>query len=525
VAALATLAYAALILGFGLVYRPLGNDEGVTYDVASQSSVFDVLDTAVNERHGPPLHYLLIHFSLLWRNDMLGMRLPSALLGILAVALSYGLGRELLGRWGGALVAVIVAANPMTVHLAQFSRGYTALVAAAFGSLWLLLVLVRTRRARYVAPYAVAALLLVAAHPFGLFALASELVIGAVLGLWPLRRELRRAWPMLLALALGTAALVALWAAYRPLSDKYRVGSGGPVIDVADGRFWDELGRALTGSWQTAIQVAAAAVVAAGVAVLARRDRRAAFVVSVWLLLPLAALSVLTPNSPDFAPERHLSFLLPGYAVAVAAAVLAVARWLDHGRRAALAGSAALLLFLTPAALADYDDISDFPDDLRQAALWLTPRFGAADVLATTAGRPLEGVDPRLYGTYVVLAADDDSALGRVQPLGSARGCDLVERLSERPAPDRVWVIVRPLDPERSAALMRAAGAEVMPFDEFLVASVALREQSVGTALRRAASVLNAAVTDSAAERDIRRAAEVQLIALTRLNRGRCVAA
>jgi hypothetical protein len=37
--------------------------------------------------------------------------------------------------------------------------------------------------------------------------------------------------------------------------------------------------------------------------------------------------------------------------------------------------------------------------------------------------------------------------------------------------------------------------------------------------------VLNAAVTDSAAERDIRRAAEVQLIALTRLNRGRCVAA
>ena len=79
-----------------------------------------MLDIAVNYRHGPPLHYLLVHASLVWREDVFGLRLPSALLGILAVALAYGFGRELLGRAGGAVVSVLVAASPAVVRLGQF---------------------------------------------------------------------------------------------------------------------------------------------------------------------------------------------------------------------------------------------------------------------------------------------------------------------------------------------------------------------------------------------------------------------
>ena len=240
--AAATIAYGVAVLGFGLVFRPLHNDEGVTLEVASHVSAHQVLDIAVNYRHGPPLHYLLVHASLLWRDDMLGLRLPSALLGILAVALAYGFGRELLGRYGGAPVAVIVATSPVVVHLGQFARGYTAMLAASFGSLWLLLVLLRTRRARYIAPYALSALLLAAAHPFGLFALASELVILALLGIAPLVvrwREQRRAL-VTLAAALLAAAVAwprcgtstrscrrsTEWAPAAPLSSRPRASSG-----------------------------------------------------------------------------------------------------------------------------------------------------------------------------------------------------------------------------------------------------------------------------------------------------------
>ena len=67
VALTATLAYAVVVIGFGLDFRPLHNDEGVTLGVASRASALDVLRVAVDHRHGPPLHYLLVHAALAWR--------------------------------------------------------------------------------------------------------------------------------------------------------------------------------------------------------------------------------------------------------------------------------------------------------------------------------------------------------------------------------------------------------------------------------------------------------------------------
>ena len=64
VALAATLGYAVVVIGFGLDFRPLHNDEGVTLGVASRASALDVLRVAVDHRHGPPLHYLLVHASL-----------------------------------------------------------------------------------------------------------------------------------------------------------------------------------------------------------------------------------------------------------------------------------------------------------------------------------------------------------------------------------------------------------------------------------------------------------------------------
>src|SRR5262245_12449697 len=81
VAAVATTFYAVATLGFGLNFRPLHHDEGVTLAVAAQSSVADVLHTAIHVRHGPPLDYLVVHAALSWHDDVFGLRLPSALFG------------------------------------------------------------------------------------------------------------------------------------------------------------------------------------------------------------------------------------------------------------------------------------------------------------------------------------------------------------------------------------------------------------------------------------------------------------
>ena len=97
-----------------------------------------------------------------------------------------------------------------------------------------------------------AALLLAASHPFGLFALFSELILLAVLGLWPLVRN--RAGPRRpliatgVALVLGAAALLALRHVYSPLQDKYNVGKGGAVIDPFSSGVWRALGETWFGT-------------------------------------------------------------------------------------------------------------------------------------------------------------------------------------------------------------------------------------------------------------------------------------
>jgi Dolichyl-phosphate-mannose-protein mannosyltransferase len=511
-ALVATAAYAALVIGFGLDFRPLHNDEGVTLGVASRASALDVLRVAVHHRHGPPLHYLMVHAALLWRHDILGLRLPSAVLGILAVAVSYGFGRELLGRAGGALVAVITASSPIMIHLGQFARGYTAMIAAAYGSAWLMLVLVRTGRARWVAPYAVVAVLLVSAHPFGLFALLSELVLMAVFAAVRLRHGIggqrRLAVTVAGAVVLGGLALLGLRQLYAPLQTKYGVGSGSAVVHLGARSFWHRLGDAVSGSSEPEFAIALGVATVLGLIALAFRNRRAALTATVWLVLPLVLLQVLTASSTDFAPERHLSFLIPGYAVAVAGFVLEVRRQVAARAGARAAGwiaSALLAGLLATGWVADHRELANFSPDLRNASLYMAGRFGPSDLLATTAGALSPAEDPRLMGAYAVLVAPDSSPLSSWRHAGSLHGCALVRRLGQRGAIGKVWILMSVSEPRRVGAALRPVGAQVRGFGDFLVISASPRRPTLVSALSTLRYLWHVAVLGDPTAYDVRR--------------------
>jgi len=525
-AALATVGYAVAVVGFGLVFRPLHNDEGVTLAVASQPSVRDVLDTAIHERHGPPLHYLAVHASLAVRDDMLGLRAPSALFGILAVALAYGFGRELLGRACGAVLSVIVATLPEVVHLAQFARGYTAMLAASFGSLWLLLLLVRTRRARYLAPYAVSALLLAAAHPFGLFALASEMTLLLLLGLAPLRRgwraQRRNVVVLSIAVVAGLVALVLLFRVYSQLRPKYGVGQGGSVVDLTSSDFWHRLGDAWTGSSQPVVWIALASAAAAGLAMLWRDDRRAAFILAVWIVQPVALLSVLTATSDDFAPERHLSFLIPAYAAALAVFLVEVGR--RAGRYGVPIAIASAVLLVAPGVTALSRDIGTFTPDLRNASLYLGARFRDSDVLLSTGGVPEPAVDARLYGAYMVLEARDQDPLSRWHDVGKDTGCTLVQRLEGQvAAPENAWVVLRSPDPETLAVRLESTGYDdVAVFGPFVVARHPLRTHTTAAALKAGVRAYRVSHVLSPGVQDFGRLADIYRLARGEARAGVC---
>src|SRR5947209_8314137 len=402
-AALATVGYAVAVVGFGLVFRPLHNDEGVTLAVASQPSVRDVLDTAIHERHGPPLHYLAVHASLAVRDDMLGLRAPSALFGILAVALAYGFGLLLLG-------------------LAPLRRGW--------------------------------------------------------------RAQRRNVVVLSIAVVAGLVALVLLFRVYSQLRPKYGVGQGGSVVDLTSSDFWHRLGDAWTGSSQPVVWIALASAAAAGLAMLWRDDRRAAFILAVWIVQPVALLSVLTATSDDFAPERHLSFLIPAYAAALAVFLVEVGR--RAGRYGVPIAIASAVLLVAPGVTALSRDIGTFTPDLRNASLYLGARFRDSDVLLSTGGVPEPAVDARLYGAYMVLEARDQDPLSRWHDVGKDTGCTLVQRLEGQvAAPENAWVVLRSPDPETLAVRLESTGYDdVAVFGPFVVARHPLRTHTTAAALK-----------------------------------------
>ena len=134
------LLLAILLLALGLrLYRlaapSLWNDEGTSVAVA-QRDLATIARGAAYDIH-PPLYYWLLHgWVLLLGTGEAAVRSPSALLGVVLVALIYALGRQLRPGEGagiGLLAAFLAAINPFEIYYSQEARMYVlaAVLAAA----------------------------------------------------------------------------------------------------------------------------------------------------------------------------------------------------------------------------------------------------------------------------------------------------------------------------------------------------------------------------------------------------------
>jgi hypothetical protein len=241
-----------------------------------------------------------------------------------------------------------------------------------------------------------------------------------------------------------------------------------------------------------------------GLAALAYRDRRAALLAGVWLVLPLVLLSVLTAASGDFAPERHLSFLLPGYAVALAGFGHELRR--HSGRRyGAWITATTMAALLAPGWTADHNELADFNPNLRNASLYMAGRFDHTDALATTAGTLSQAEDPRLMGAYAVLAAPSSAPLSNWQHVGSLRGCKLVQRLDQRHRVDRLWLMLSVPKPGHVGTALRLAGATVHGFGPILDITITPHQPTVLSALSTARYLYHQALLANPTAYDIRR--------------------
>jgi mannosyltransferase len=305
-------------------------DEGLTIALAIQP--LDAIARAAAADVHPPLYYWLLHgWVLLMGTGEAAARAFSAVCGAAAAVLTTILGRRWFGESAGWLAGIAATVSPFAIHYSQETRMYALAMLLAI-CLWLAFDAVireqemtgtpRTlRQSRWMwwTLYSLTALAALATHYFMVAFVAATALAGALV----LRRNALLLWIALhltlagffLWLVWESRERLAVWTfAKQPtdplfiLSDALRVFSLGPAAPPV---FWfwligfvALLALALT-TWRT--------------------SPRATGMALAWLVVPLAAIIILSLNQPYY-KARFLLPALPAFHLLLGAGGSTLAR-------------------------------------------------------------------------------------------------------------------------------------------------------------------------------------------------------
>ncbi len=232
----------ALMVLLGAVVRFTGlADESIWLDEATSIIIArlnlpSVVAWAAGDIH-PPLYYLVLHFWLRFGESEFAVRALSAVVGVLTVAATYALARELFGSRVGMYAALLLALSPMHIPYSQEVRMYAMVAVLSLLASYFLLLALRRQRWPYWLGYVVCATLSLYTHYFALFALLFQVsfLIGRV---WKVRVQRRQLWFILLALC----TIFVLFLPWLPILYRQSTTGGGGWVEKSVGQpSWREL--------------------------------------------------------------------------------------------------------------------------------------------------------------------------------------------------------------------------------------------------------------------------------------------
>lgn len=450
-------AAAAAFLFHQLMAWPPHEDETLALFVG-RDSLPGVVEHVTRDRGGAPLHFLVAwavaHLGL----GLGGLRVASAMFALGSLPLVALLGRRLAGPSVALVATALFASSWLFLFHGVYGRMYSLFLFCSLAcTLALLKALERGGRGRW-ALWVLAALLTVATHPYGILLLGGQAAFVLVAH----RDRLRDA-----VLAGGAVLVLGIpfWLTDLVLADRFDVGVGGGGRKLggpeAIARYlWRSAGDTSAGWWP--VTLAAVLGAAAGVVFLRREAR--ALVLSLFGVT--VAAFVLARMGGSASPEsRHLIFLAPLFAIALATSVVRVGRLAPL---LAMVAVTALVVIDVAWAWHRTAPLFEWEPDARQAAraeaeMWLADTSRPDDVLF--------GYEPlylgawernRSFPTTVVPRADPRLALRTIVRAGRlGRGVwvlDASERNNIRP---RLEIDYRLPTPE--------AAFEARAFGPFLV--------------------------------------------------------
>ena len=286
-----------------------------------RSSLHDLVKTVLGDRGGAPLHFLLAWTIAHAGGGLATLRFFSALFGIASVPLIAILVRRLTDRATALVATAFVAPSWMLLFHSIYGRMYALfLFTSALSYLALLSALERRDRRAWIL-WGVAMLACVATHPYGALVLASQGVYVVF------SKRVRAALPAFVAVAV---AGIPFWRADLVLGSRFdvSVGGGGKKLGdpVAILRYLTHVAGDMTAGW-LATRVIFLVVAGIGLVFVARRWRASAVIALTTAAVPLLFFFVISVGSGLASPEsRHLIFVLPFFAMCLAAPFVAVMR-------------------------------------------------------------------------------------------------------------------------------------------------------------------------------------------------------
>lgn len=208
----AVVALATVLRFVGLGSESYSRDELLALEYVTEYGVLELLVRASLEQAHLPVYYAFLRGWVgLFGTSEAVVRFPSAVFGVLAVAMLYLLCDELIDEWVGLVAATLLAVSRFHVYHSQQIRMYSLLTLLTIASFYWLLRLRGSADRRVAVAYVLTTLLLAYTHVFAIFVVAAHGLYVTAFFASPGGRnaKVRYRWLRVLsALAVGLVPLV-----------------------------------------------------------------------------------------------------------------------------------------------------------------------------------------------------------------------------------------------------------------------------------------------------------------------------
>ncbi len=389
-----------------------------------RDSLGGVIEHVTRDRGGAPLHFL-IAFAVAHLGLGLGsLRVVSAAFAVASLPLVALLARRLTDRASAVVATALVAGSWVFLFHGVYARMYSLFLFLSLACFLCLLRALDRGDNRSWLGWGAAALLTVAAHPYGALVLAAQAVFIVV----SRRDRIRQA---VVAFVVVAVAGIPFWLTDLVLAGRFDVGVGGGGAKLggpwAIVRYlWTTAGDFSSGRWPVLVVVLLLATL--GLLVVGRESRALSLCTIGVPVVAFLAARLGGSTSPE---SRHLIFVLPFFATLVAAGILKATR--RRGVLVALA-TTVLVAFEVGWASQRTPQLFNWEPVKRQAT-----RAEAEHYLAATS-RPddlLFGYDPLFLGAWELNRSFSDIVLPRADSTLALRVLDR----QRKPLGRGVWVL------------------------------------------------------------------------------------